>query len=137
MPGFRRVPTPPLPCCYRKTPQPSGRFPPRASRKIAFVVDLVADSGRRDYERPMLDPKDLERRIAEALPGASVEVVDTTGTGDHFLATVVCEAFTGKSLVERHQMVYAPLRADLDSGALHALALKTFTPEQWKARAGA
>lgn len=85
----------------------------------------------------MLDTKDLERRIAEALPGAQVEVVDTTGTRDHFLATVVYEGFVGKSLVEQHQMVYAPLRADLDSGVLHALALKTYTPDEWKARAGA
>ncbi len=85
----------------------------------------------------MLDPNELKRQIAEALPGAVVEVVDTTGTGDHFRATVISEAFAGKSMVEQHQMVYAPLRADLGSGALHALALKTFTPEQWSKRAGA
>lgn len=85
----------------------------------------------------MLDPKELERRIAESLPGAQVEVVDTTGTGDHFLATVIHEGFDGKSLVEQHQMVYAPLRGDLDSGRLHALALKTFTPAQWQKRTGA
>ncbi|AKU93283.1 BolA family protein [Vulgatibacter incomptus] len=85
----------------------------------------------------MLDPKDIERRIAEALPGATVEVVDTTGTGDHFQATVISDAFVGRSMVQQHQMVYAPLRDELVSGALHALALKTFTPEQWSERAGA
>jgi len=84
----------------------------------------------------MLDPKHLERRIAEALPSSFIEVVDTTGTGDHFRATVVSEAFVGKTLVEQHQMVYAPLRADLDSGVLHALAVVTWTPEQWSKRAG-
>jgi len=83
----------------------------------------------------MLDPRDIERRIAAALPGAEVEVVDTTGTGDHFSARVVSPAFEGKTMVEQHQMVYAPLRDQIASGALHALALKTYTPEQW-ARVG-
>ncbi len=84
---------------------------------------------------PMLDPKDIERRIVAALPGAEVEVIDTTGTGDHFQARVVSEAFAGKTMVEQHQMVYAPLRAQIDAGSLHALALKTYTPDQW-ARTG-
>lgn len=79
----------------------------------------------------MLDPRNIERQIAAALPGSTVEVADTTGTGDHFQARVVWEGFAGKTMVEQHQMVYAPLRAEIDSGALHALALKTYTPEQW------
>jgi acid stress-induced BolA-like protein IbaG/YrbA len=84
----------------------------------------------------MLDPKDIERRIAAALPGAEVEVVDYTGTGDHFQARVVSEAFAGKTMVEQHQMVYAPLQAEISSGVLHALALKTYTPEQWARMGG-
>lgn len=85
----------------------------------------------------MLATKDIEKAIAEALPGAEVEVVDTRGTGDHFQARVVYEGFEGKTMVEQHQMVYGPLRALLDSGELHALALRTFTPQQWKAQTGA
>ena len=80
----------------------------------------------------MLDPKDLAQRITAALPGAEVEVRDLTGTGDHFEARVVAAAFEGLAMVDQHQAVYAPLREVLDSGALHALALKTYTPEQWK-----
>jgi acid stress-induced BolA-like protein IbaG/YrbA len=80
----------------------------------------------------MLDPKDLEQRIRAALPGADVEVRDLTGTGDHFEARVVAAAFEGVAMVDQHQAVYGPLRDVLDSGALHALALKTYTPEQWK-----
>jgi acid stress-induced BolA-like protein IbaG/YrbA len=83
----------------------------------------------------MLDPRDIERQIVAALPGAEVEVIDTTGTGDHFQARVVSETFVGKTMVEQHQMIYAPLKAQISSGALHALALKTYTPEQW-ARVG-
>jgi acid stress-induced BolA-like protein IbaG/YrbA len=80
----------------------------------------------------MLDPKELEKRIVAALPGAEVEVRDLTGTGDHFEARVVTSAFEGLAMLEQHQAVYGPLRDVLDSGALHALALKTYTPEQWK-----
>jgi acid stress-induced BolA-like protein IbaG/YrbA len=80
----------------------------------------------------MLDPKELEKRIATALDGSEVEVKDLTGTGDHFEARVVAPSFAGKSMVEQHQMVYAPLSDLLKTGELHALALKTYSPEQWK-----
>jgi len=80
----------------------------------------------------MLDPKDIANRITLALPGAVVEVRDLTGTGDHFEARVVTQAFEGMAMLDQHQAVYAPLRDVLDSGALHALALKTYTPDQWK-----
>jgi stress-induced morphogen len=80
----------------------------------------------------MLDPATLEARIKAALPDALVTIRDLTGTGDHFEARVVSGAFDGKSMVEQHSAVYAPLQDLLDSGALHALALRTYSPEQWK-----
>ncbi|HZH02741.1 MAG TPA: BolA/IbaG family iron-sulfur metabolism protein [Myxococcaceae bacterium] len=80
----------------------------------------------------MLDPDDVKKRIETALPGSEVQVRDLTGTGDHFEATVVSPDFSGKGMVEQHQMVYAPLREVIASGALHALALKTYSPEQWE-----
>lgn len=80
----------------------------------------------------MLDPNVLRDRILTALPGSEVEVKDTTGTGDHFEARVVSPAFAGKSMVDQHQAVYAPLKDVLATGELHALALKTYSPEQWQ-----
>ncbi|RKG56789.1 BolA/IbaG family iron-sulfur metabolism protein [Corallococcus sp. AB011P] len=80
----------------------------------------------------MLDAETLRRYLLEALPGSEVELNDTTGTGDHFEARVIAPAFTGKTMVEQHQLVYAPLQQWLKSGELHALALKTYSPEQWK-----
>ena len=79
----------------------------------------------------MLDPNDIAQRITAALPGAAVEVRDLTGTGDHFEAREVAVAYEGMGMLDQHQAVYAPLRDVLDSGALHALALKTYTPDQW------
>lgn len=80
----------------------------------------------------MLEPDEIGRRIRAALPDAEVQVKDLTGTGDHFEARVVSERFEGKTMVEQHQMVYAPLQDLLQAGTLHALALRTYTPEQWK-----
>jgi acid stress-induced BolA-like protein IbaG/YrbA len=79
----------------------------------------------------MIAPEWIKDRIVGAMPGADVEVNDTTGTGDHFEARVVASAFAGKSMVQQHQLVYAALKDKLATGELHALALKTFTPEQW------
>jgi stress-induced morphogen len=79
----------------------------------------------------MLKPDELEKRIRDALPDADVEIKDLTGTGDHFEARVISPQFAGKTMIEQHQLVYAPLQALLKTGELHALALKTFSPEQW------
>ena len=73
---------------------------------------------------------EIRARIEWAIPGAIVEVNDYTGGGDHFDVRVVAQAFEGKSLVERHQMVYAALGQAVDGQTIHALALKTLTPTQ-------
>jgi acid stress-induced BolA-like protein IbaG/YrbA len=80
----------------------------------------------------MLEANQVKQRIEQALPGAEVDVKDITGTGDHFEARIVSSTFTGKNLIEQHQQVYAPLQDWLKSGELHALALKTYSPEQWQ-----
>ena len=75
---------------------------------------------------------DVSARIKAAIPDAQVSVTDTTGTGDHFSATVVSAAFAGKGPVDRHRLVYAAL-ADVIHGPaapIHALALTTVTPEE-------
>jgi stress-induced morphogen len=71
---------------------------------------------------------DIERFIKEALPDAKVEIRDLAGDGDHYAANVVSAAFTGKSRVQQHQMVYSALKGRM-GGELHALALQTSAPE--------
>ncbi len=71
--------------------------------------------------------------ITNGIPGARVEVRDTTGGGDHFEALVVSATFEGKSLVQRHQVVYAAL-GDAMRVRVHALALKTLTPMESEQR---
>lgn len=71
---------------------------------------------------------EIERRIKAALPDARVEIRDLAGDDNHWAATVVSEAFRGKSRVQQHQLVYAALKGDM-GGALHALSLQTSAPE--------
>jgi len=75
----------------------------------------------------MIDGEEIRRRVAAALPGSRIEIRDTVGDRDHYEMVVVSELFSGKTTLERHRLVYAPLR-DLLGGALHALALVTLAP---------
>ena len=75
-----------------------------------------------------MQAEELKKLIEAGVPAAQVTV---DGDGDHFEATVISAAFQGKSRVQQHQMVYGSL-GDLMQGAVHALALRTFTPEQWE-----
>ena len=71
---------------------------------------------------------ELRNRIEQALPGSDVRVEDLTGGGDHFRAEVVSERFEGLSRIEQHQLVYGIFGAEI-GGPIHALSLKTSTPE--------
>lgn len=75
-----------------------------------------------------MNAADIERFIKEALPDAEVQINDLRGDGDHYAAYVRSAAFTGKTRVQQHQMVYAALQGRMGD-ALHALALQTATPE--------
>ena len=72
--------------------------------------------------------EEIERLVKELFPDARVEIEDLAGDGDHYAASIVSEAFRGKSRVQQHQMVYDALQGNM-GGALHALALKTSAPQ--------
>lgn len=74
-----------------------------------------------------MQPAEIEALIKAALPDAQITIEDLAGDGDHYAATVVSEAFKGKSRVQQHQLVYAALRGRM-GGELHALALQTSAP---------
>ncbi len=78
----------------------------------------------------MLDPKQIESWIAAGLP---CEFVAVQGDGQHFEAIVVSSEFAGLNRVKRQQRINAVLKARFDSGELHALSMKTMTPEEWNA----
>lgn len=72
---------------------------------------------------------DIIAKIRGALPDARVELQDLTGTADHWKATIVSAAFSGKSLVARHRIVMAALAEEM-KGPIHALTLDVKTPEE-------
>ena len=74
-----------------------------------------------------MDAETIRKLIETGLPGATAQVQGEDGV--HFEATVVSDAFRGKLPLARHRMVYATL-GDLMGGAIHALQLKTITPDE-------
>ncbi len=79
----------------------------------------------------MIHPDQVITMIKAGLPDAEVQINDLTGGGDHFEATVVSANFEGLNLVQQHQLVYKAVQTAMSSEAIHALALKTYTPEKW------
>jgi BolA protein len=96
------------------------------------MMDAARPADRRDR---------IEARLREALAAVHVEVIDETqrhaghegarGGQSHYQATVVSPRFEGLSRVDAQRLVYEALESEL-KGGLHALALRTLTPEQWR-----
>lgn len=81
----------------------------------------------------MVQPDDIKRLIEAGMPGARAEVV---GDGHHFEAIIVSTDFAGKSMVAQHQLVYGAL-GDKMKAEIHALSMRTLTPEEYAARSDA
>lgn len=79
----------------------------------------------------MMEPQEIARLLEQGLSDAQEVQVD--GDGHHFQALIVSPAFEGLSLIQRHRMVNDVLNAHLDSGVLHAISMRTLTPEQYDA----
>ena len=74
----------------------------------------------------MVTPEDIQGWIEQGLPDTTVSV---EGDGAHFDAIIVNASFAGKSLIQRHQMVYRALGDHMKSD-IHALSMKTLTAEE-------
>lgn len=81
----------------------------------------------------MMESEQIKRIIAGGLPCEGLHV---EGDGEHFEAILVSSEFVGKSRVQRQQMVNTILRPYFDSGELHALSMKTITPDERSALCG-
>lgn len=73
-------------------------------------------------------PEQIKNYIAAGMECSHLKV---EGDGQHFQATIVSSAFAGKRLIQRHQMVYAIL-GDRMREEIHALSMKTLTPEEFQ-----
>jgi acid stress-induced BolA-like protein IbaG/YrbA len=73
---------------------------------------------------------EIKKTIEAAIPNCTAYIMDPMNDGQHLQAIVVSPTFEGMMLVKQHQMVMKPLK-EAFAGAVHALGLKTFTPDKW------
>jgi acid stress-induced BolA-like protein IbaG/YrbA len=64
--------------------------------------------------------------------GMNCQHIEVDGDGRHWSALIVSAEFEGKRLIARHQRVYATLGTRMQTDEVHALSMKTFTPQEWQ-----
>ncbi len=76
-----------------------------------------------------MTPDQIRSRLEKAYPGGAIQVVDLTGTHDHYQVMVTSSAFQGLSRVQQHKHVMDVFAAELKTGEVHALSIQTKLPE--------
>jgi len=76
----------------------------------------------------MVTPESIRQSI---IAGLECDHLEVSGDGHHWEAVIVSPAFRGKNKVQQHQLVYRAL-GDRMREEIHALSMKTLTPEQWR-----
>ena len=83
----------------------------------------------------MMPIQELQNMLESAFPGGQIHLSSPQGDNNHFRLVLISDRFDGKNMVEQHQLVYQAL-GDAMREAVHALSLKTFTPDQWAKSTG-
>ena len=76
----------------------------------------------------MVTPESIKKDIALGMQTSYLTVI---GDGQHFEAVIVSEEFAGLSRIQRQQRVNKALGERI-TGDIHALSMKTFTPQEWQ-----
>lgn len=76
-----------------------------------------------------MTPDQMEARLTKAYPDGAVQVVDLTGTHDHYQVMITSTAFKGLSRIQQHKHVMDVFAAELKTGEVHALTIQTKLPE--------
>ena len=82
----------------------------------------------------IMTPTQLKARIEQLAPGTQAEVVDLTGTMDHYQAVIVSPAFVGKMMMEQHRMVYGLFKSEIDSERGARSHAQDLHPEQYSSK---
>src|SRR2546423_11193247 len=77
------------------------------------TVNILVGRSTDNLDPRMPTAQELKNRIEAALPGASADVEDLTGGGDHFRAEVVSDRFAGLSRIDQHRLVYDLFGAEI------------------------
>ncbi len=82
----------------------------------------------------MIAASEIVTKVKSALgEDTEIEVIDLTGTQDHYKAVVVSDQFDGLNSLKRHRLVYGALAEEM-KGPIHALTLETYTATEWANR---
>ncbi len=73
----------------------------------------------------------IKQLIEENLVGSQAQV---EGDGSHFQAVVVSDSFATQRTVQRQQSILNILQPYISDGSLHAISLKTYTPQEWASK---
>lgn len=76
-----------------------------------------------------MKPVEMKQRLEAAYPDGIVEVVDLTGTEDHYQVAITSKAFAGMSRIEQHKHVMDVFGPELKTGEVHALTIRTSLPK--------
>jgi stress-induced morphogen len=96
--------------------------------RIAFREAATVFSFQK--ETAVITQDTLTDYIRQAMPDATVTMIDRTGTMDHLKLIVVSEAFRGKNLLDRHRLIYQALGDPMKDGRIHALELTARTKDE-------
>ena len=80
------------------------------------------------YMSKKMNSEDVTTLLEKTLSDCQIEV---DSQGSHFNVLVVGDLFEGKRAVQRQQLIYAVLNESISSGAIHAVNMKLFTPQEW------
>ena len=78
-----------------------------------------------------MSPEDVQTLLEKALPDCEFQVETD---GGHFNIVAIGEIFSNKRPVQRQQIIYGALKEQISSGEIHAVNMKTFTPDEWNSR---
>jgi acid stress-induced BolA-like protein IbaG/YrbA len=78
-----------------------------------------------------MSPEDVKILLEKALPDCECQVATD---GGHFNIVAIGEIFSNKRPVQRQQVIYGALKEQISSGEIHAVNMKTFTPDEWNSR---
>ncbi len=102
------------------------------------MTELIARGLKSDRFSPTFMPTAewMVDEVKKVYPDAEVEVMDTTGTGDHWFVKVVDSSFEGMRLIQRQKPIISHFKPHIATNYVHALDLKCWTPEQAKEKEG-
>lgn len=78
-----------------------------------------------------MSPDQVKELLQSKLPECEFQVL---GDGSHFEVTAIGAVFESLNAVKKQQLIYGVLNEEIKSGAIHALIIKTYSPQEWAAR---